>query len=117
MGLIRCLALDHGHQGVRTNAVCPGFVETPMADEIFDGVGDGVRDYYAATVPLGRFATPDEVAAAVAHLTSAEASYTNGLLYVIDGGATASYFGAGPVGGRGKRDAPRGPAAACPAPR
>jgi NAD(P)-dependent dehydrogenase (short-subunit alcohol dehydrogenase family) len=43
-------------------------------------------------VPLGRFAEPDEVAAAVAHLTSGEASYTNGLLYMIDGGATAGYY-------------------------
>ncbi len=92
VGLIRCLALDHGPQGVRANAVCPGFVETPMADQIFAGAGAEVRQYYATTVPLGRFAKPDEVAAAVAHLTSAEASYTNGLLYVIDGGATAGYF-------------------------
>lgn len=92
VGLIRCLALDHGPQGVRANAVCPSFVETPMADRIFASSGDDVRDRYANSVPLGRFARPDEVAAAVAHLTSAEASYTNGLIYVIDGGATAGYF-------------------------
>jgi NAD(P)-dependent dehydrogenase (short-subunit alcohol dehydrogenase family) len=92
VGLIRCLALDHGPHGVRANAVCPGFVETPMADQIFEGASADVRQYYASTVPLGRFAKPEEVAAAVAHLTSTEASYTNGLLYVIDGGATAGYF-------------------------
>lgn len=51
-----------------------------------------MRKYYAATVPLGRIAAPEEIAAVVAHLTSAEASYTNGLLYLIDGGATAGYF-------------------------
>lgn len=95
VGLIRCLALDHGPQGVRANAVCPGFVETPMADQIFDGTGPEVRGYYAATVPLGRFARPEEVAAAVAHLTSADAAYTNGMTYVIDGGATAGYFEGG----------------------
>ena len=92
VGLIRCLALDHGPQGVRANAVCPGFVETPMADQIFEGTGHESRGYYATTVPLGRFTRPEEVAAAVAHLTSAEASYTNGMTYVIDGGATAGYF-------------------------
>ena len=92
VGLIRCLALDHGPHGVRANAVCPGFVETPMADQIFEGASADVRQYYASTVPLGRFAKPEEVAAAVAHLTSTEASYTNGLLYLIDGGATAGYF-------------------------
>ncbi|MEV0735115.1 hypothetical protein AB0I51_03930 [Streptomyces sp. NPDC050549] len=37
LGLIRCPALDHGRQGVRATAVCPGFVETPMADRIFEG--------------------------------------------------------------------------------
>lgn len=95
VGLIRCLALDHGPQGVRANAVCPGFVETPMADQIFEGTGPEVRGYYATTVPLGRFARPEEVAEAVAHLTSAEASYTNGMTYVIDGGATAGYFEGG----------------------
>lgn len=95
VGLIRCLALDHGPQGVRANAVCPGFVETPMADRIFEGTGPESRGYYATTVPLGRFARPEEVAAAVAHLTSAEASYTNGMTYVIDGGATAGYFEGG----------------------
>ncbi len=63
-----------------------------MADVIFEGSGPEERDYYATTVPLGRFAGPDEVAGAVAHLTSGEASYTNGLLYVIDGGATAGYY-------------------------
>ncbi|MEU1185130.1 SDR family NAD(P)-dependent oxidoreductase [Streptomyces sp. NPDC005820] len=92
VGLVRCLALDHGPQGVRANAVCPGFVETPMADQIFAGTGPEARGYYATTVPLGRFARPEEVAGVVAHLTSAEASYTNGMTYVIDGGATAGYF-------------------------
>jgi meso-butanediol dehydrogenase / (S,S)-butanediol dehydrogenase / diacetyl reductase len=92
IGLMRCLALDHGPQGVRTNAVCPGFVETPMADRIFDGTSEDERDFFRRTVPLGRFARADEVAEAIAHLTSEQASYTNGLMYVIDGGATAGYF-------------------------
>lgn len=92
IGLVRCLALDHGPAGVRSNVVCPGFVETPMADRIFAGQPEAERERWRQTVPLGRFARPEEVAEAVAHLTSPQASYVNGHTYVIDGGGTAGYF-------------------------
>lgn len=92
VGFIRCLALDHAPQGVRANAVCPGFVETPMADQIFAESSAEERAFYESTVPLGRFAAPEEVAAVVAHLSSPDASYTNGLLYNLDGGSTVGYF-------------------------
>jgi meso-butanediol dehydrogenase / (S,S)-butanediol dehydrogenase / diacetyl reductase len=92
IGLIRSLALDHGPQGVRCNVVCPGFVETPMAERIFAGHGAEERAAWERTVPLGRFARPEEVAASIAFLTSEEAAYANGLVYVLDGGATAGYF-------------------------
>jgi meso-butanediol dehydrogenase / (S,S)-butanediol dehydrogenase / diacetyl reductase len=92
VGLIKCMALDHGPKGVRSNAVCPGFVETPMAQRIFADTTPEERDFFMSSVPLGRFALPEEVAAAVAHLTSAEASYTNGALYRLDGGSTAGYY-------------------------
>lgn len=92
VGLIKCMALDHGPHGVRCNAVCPGFVETPMAEVIFAGTSPTERDYFTSTVPLGRFAKPEEVAAAVAHLSSTEASYANGMLYRLDGGSTAGYY-------------------------
>jgi NAD(P)-dependent dehydrogenase (short-subunit alcohol dehydrogenase family) len=92
VGLVRCLAVDHGPQGVRANAVCPGFVATPMTDRIFAGSPEEHRAFYASSIPLGRFARADEVAQAIAHLTSDEASYTNGLLYVVDGGAAAGFF-------------------------
>lgn len=91
IGLVKSLALDHGPQGVRCNAVCPGFVETPMADRIFAGMPAEERDRWQQTVPLGRFASPQEVAAAIAHLTSEQASYVNGHAYVVDGGGTAGY--------------------------
>jgi NAD(P)-dependent dehydrogenase (short-subunit alcohol dehydrogenase family) len=88
VGLVKAMALDYGPRGVRVNAVAPAFVETPMAERIFaDDAAE--RGYYQGIVPLGRFARPDEIAAAVMHLVSAEASYTNGLIYRIDGGATA----------------------------
>ncbi|MNP30806.1 3-oxoacyl-[acyl-carrier-protein] reductase FabG [compost metagenome] len=47
---------------------------------------------YSKEVPLGRFAQPDEVAKAILHLASDEASYTNGAIYSLDGGATAGHF-------------------------
>lgn len=91
-GLIKCLALDHGRDGVRANAVCPSFVETPMADQLLADTSAEELEFYKNAVPIGRFARPDEVAAAVAHLSSSEASYVNGLMYKIDGGSTAGYY-------------------------
>ena len=92
VGLVRCLALDHGPRGVRANVVCPGLIETPMATRCFEDADQEWRASCAATIPLGRPGLAEEVAAAVAHLTSDEASYCNGMTYVIDGGSTAGYF-------------------------
>jgi meso-butanediol dehydrogenase / (S,S)-butanediol dehydrogenase / diacetyl reductase len=92
LGLVRCLALDHGPQGVRSNAICPSFVQTPMVDAAFVGATAEQRQHYEQLVPLGRFARPEEIASMAAYLTSAEASYVNGAVYAVDGGATAGYF-------------------------
>jgi NAD(P)-dependent dehydrogenase (short-subunit alcohol dehydrogenase family) len=91
VGLIKCMALDYGPRGVRSNAVAPGFVQTAMTDRIFAD-DPTARDFYTRTVPLGRFATPEEVAAAMLHLAGPHAAYTNGMIYRIDGGSTAGYF-------------------------
>ena len=88
VGLIKCMALDFGPAGVRSNAVCPGFVETPMARRLLQNSEE--ETFYRSAVPLGRFARPEEVAAVALHL--AEATYTNGMVYAIDGGSTAGYF-------------------------
>lgn len=91
-GLIECMALEYGPQGVRSHAVCPSFVETPIAEAIMASLSPEEGERLRKMIPLGRFAQPSEVADAVAHLTSHEASFANGVFYKLDGGATAGYF-------------------------
>ncbi|MDI3341468.1 MAG: SDR family oxidoreductase [Sphaerobacter sp.] len=94
VGLTKCLALDYAADGIRVNAICPGMVETPMAERIVRVVGQGDpeagRRALVAGVPLGRFIEPAEVAAVAVHLASDESRFTTGTTYVIDGGATAT---------------------------
>jgi meso-butanediol dehydrogenase/(S,S)-butanediol dehydrogenase/diacetyl reductase len=93
-GLIKCLALDYGPKGIRSNAVSPGFVETPMTDRLFSELSEAERNFYRRSVPLGRFATPSDVANVIAFLSSDEGQYANGMIYALDGGSTAGYFAA-----------------------
>ena len=87
VGLVRCLALEYARRGVRSNAVLPGFIETPMSDRFLGGLEPAEIDRFLAAVPAGRFGKPEEVAAAIAFLASDESAYyTNGHLYVMDGG-------------------------------
>jgi meso-butanediol dehydrogenase/(S,S)-butanediol dehydrogenase/diacetyl reductase len=90
--LTRQAALDYGPE-VRVNAVCPGWVRTPMADGEMDELGAGLgldrEAAYAASVrhtPLRRAADPEEIAAAVAFLASDEASWITGQTLTLDGG-------------------------------
>lgn len=92
IGLIKSMALDYGQYGIRSNAVCPGFVETPMADQIFDGSPDASIEAYRSSIPTKRFAKPAEVAAIVAHFSSSDAIHTNGCIYIIDGGSSAGFL-------------------------
>lgn len=84
--LTRSLAIDHAHDGVRVNSVCPGGVATPMLAGMLKRFGEE----YEQLVPMGRPAQPEEIAAAIAFLASDDASYITGHNLVVDGGVTAA---------------------------
>jgi len=89
IGLTRTLAVEWGGRGVRVNAVCPGWVKTPM-DDASQGEGAYGDSDITDHVPLGRFATPDDVAQAVAFLADARRSaFVNGVALSVDGGWAA----------------------------
>ncbi len=89
--LTRAMACDHGPEGIRVNAVCPGYVDTPMLKSFFGESGDieslkqAVRDVH----PLRTYGQPDDIANLVNWLASDEARYASGQLWVIDGGLSA----------------------------
>jgi NAD(P)-dependent dehydrogenase (short-subunit alcohol dehydrogenase family) len=90
--LTRNMALDYGRKGIRVNAICPGFIETPLFDALWQMEGlaaikERVRDAHQ----LGRFGRPEEVAAAALFLVSDEASFVTGVALPVDGGFTAGH--------------------------
>ena len=93
VGLTKSLALEYGDTGVRCNAVCPGFTDTEMGDRgtaqwasVAGADPTVLRAEAEADVPMGRWATPGDVARAVAWLASPAASYINGVTLPVAGG-------------------------------
>lgn len=83
----RSIAVDYGRLGIRSNAICPGMVETPMTQWRLDQ--PDLRDRTESQIPMGRVASPDEIADVVSVLASGRMGYANGAALVIDGGWTA----------------------------
>ena len=84
----RAVAIDHASEGIRCNCVCPGAIETALTEPVL-GI-ERFADGYKELIPMGRVGQADEIAAAVAFLASADASYITGHAMVIDGGITAA---------------------------
>ncbi|HYF44901.1 MAG TPA: SDR family oxidoreductase, partial [Acidimicrobiales bacterium] len=90
--LTKNLALDYGRRGIRANCICPGFIDTPLLRSILD------RDHMAVYKErireqheLGRFGTPEEIAAVAAFFVSDDASFVTGQALAVDGGFTSGH--------------------------
>jgi NAD(P)-dependent dehydrogenase (short-subunit alcohol dehydrogenase family) len=88
LGLTQTAAIEYAAAGIRVNAVCPGAIDTPMMDETFARF-PGFRESLIGFVPLGRMGRPDEVAHAIAWLSSDAASFVTGEALAIEGGLLA----------------------------
>lgn len=91
-GLTRSIAVDHGKQGIRCNAICPGWILTDLADAAFDLASDpqAAKKDALARHYIGRFGQPIDIANMALWLTSDDASYATGQMFTVDGGLTAA---------------------------
>jgi NAD(P)-dependent dehydrogenase (short-subunit alcohol dehydrogenase family) len=92
VGLTKAAAVEYAAEGIRVNAMCPSYTETPMVSDLFDNLlgGDPAAPRAAlANHPIGRFAQPGEIAAACVWLLSDKASFVTGTAMSVDGGYTA----------------------------
>lgn len=112
VALTRTLGAEWAAQGLRVNAVCPGFVDTPQARQRL-WPQEWMRRDILSRIPCGRFGTEEEIAGAVLYLCSPPASYVNGEVLVVDGGES---LGKGALGLIGKAGITRRPGKRTPSP-
>lgn len=89
IGLTRSVALEYARQGLRVNAICPSYIETPMVTNLSD-VDPKMEERTRKASPMKRLGQPNEVAEAIVWLCSEKASFINGTTLALDGGLTAS---------------------------
>ncbi|ULL17913.1 SDR family NAD(P)-dependent oxidoreductase [Paenibacillus sp. H1-7] len=83
--LTQSLGIDYAKQGIRVNAVCPGYIDTPL----IAGRNEAINEHLISLHPMGRLGKPEEVAKAVLFLASEDASFITGTSLLVDGGYTA----------------------------
>jgi len=89
IGLTRAMAVDHGHDGIRVNAICPGYIETPLLEQWF-AMGAVTKEEVLKFHPLGRIGKPNDVAELALFLASEAASFISGTYITVDGALTAA---------------------------
>lgn len=88
VAMVRQMAKDYARDGIRVNALCPGFVDTPFNAGFERQMGGRaeLEDYVRRAIPMGRFASVEEIAAAILYLASDESRFMTGAAFVVDGG-------------------------------
>jgi NAD(P)-dependent dehydrogenase (short-subunit alcohol dehydrogenase family) len=89
--LTKAMALDHAHENIRVNCICPAIVETELVKDLFDSseAGQKAKNARIATLPLGRFGKPEDVAELAVFLASDESAWITGTAIPVDGGLSA----------------------------
>ena len=90
--LTKCMAIDHGHENIRVNAICPAFVETELTAAVLREAADpeAMRRERISAHPIGRLGQPEDIAGMAVYLASDESSWVTGAVFPVDGGYLAA---------------------------